>query len=238
MTPAATKAFTLIELLIVVAIIAILAAIAVPNFLEAQTRSKISRSQADMRTIATAIESYMVDYGSEPAVFRGTPIDRSYSASGAADIVAVCRSQAGGYMYSAWWGFVGRSITTPVAYLSSAPTMPWFDETVFGFWRSYGGSKDNQPYTAIRALSAANWPTGAIVSGSAPPAVNRVPIPQSWTDNVNSQGYVIYAAGADGVDGTVWGSPDFYDPSNGTISYGDLYRFGGGAEDPVKDACW
>lgn len=55
------KAFTLIELLIVVAIIAILAAIAVPNFLEAQTRSKIARVNSDMRTIATAIESYTVD---------------------------------------------------------------------------------------------------------------------------------------------------------------------------------
>ena len=55
------RAFTLIELLIVVAIIAILAAIAVPNFLEAQTRSKVSRVKADMRTLATALESYAVD---------------------------------------------------------------------------------------------------------------------------------------------------------------------------------
>ncbi len=54
-------AFTLIELLIVVAIIAILAAIAVPNFIEAQTRSKVGRAMADLRSIATALESYRVD---------------------------------------------------------------------------------------------------------------------------------------------------------------------------------
>ena len=50
-------AFTLIELLIVVAIIAILAAIAVPNFLEAQVRAKVSRARADMQTITTALET-------------------------------------------------------------------------------------------------------------------------------------------------------------------------------------
>jgi general secretion pathway protein G len=53
--------FTLIELLVVVAIIAILAAIAVPNFLEAQTRAKVSRVHADIRTLVTAVESYRVD---------------------------------------------------------------------------------------------------------------------------------------------------------------------------------
>lgn len=64
--PHQAKAFTLIELLIVVAIIAILAAIAVPNFLEAQTRSKVSRVQADLRTLATALESYRVDNNRYP----------------------------------------------------------------------------------------------------------------------------------------------------------------------------
>ncbi len=43
----AAKAFALIELPIVVAIIAILAAIAVPNFLEAQMRAKISKVKTD-----------------------------------------------------------------------------------------------------------------------------------------------------------------------------------------------
>ena len=41
--------FTLIEVLVVVAIVAILAAIAIPNFLEAQTRAKIARAKNDLR---------------------------------------------------------------------------------------------------------------------------------------------------------------------------------------------
>ena len=60
------NAFTLIELLIVVAIIAILAAIAVPNFLEAQTRAKVARVRSDQRTLATALETYNLDNNGYP----------------------------------------------------------------------------------------------------------------------------------------------------------------------------
>ena len=67
------KAFTLIELLIVVAIIAILAAIAVPNFLEAQVRAKVSRVKADHRAFALAIESYHLDHNRYPSVFTSIP---------------------------------------------------------------------------------------------------------------------------------------------------------------------
>ena len=60
------KGFTLIELLIVIAIIAILALIALPNFLEAQTRSKVARCLADMRSAATGMEAYYVDNNAYP----------------------------------------------------------------------------------------------------------------------------------------------------------------------------
>lgn len=91
------RAFTLIELLIVVAIIAILAAIAVPNFLEAQVRAKISRVESDLRTMATALEAYNVDYNQYPPV----PIA----------------------LGPRFHRFI--PLTTPVAYISSVPLDPF-----------------------------------------------------------------------------------------------------------------
>jgi type II secretion system protein G len=74
------KGFTLIELLIVVAIVGILAAIAIPNYLSAIVRSKQRRTMVDMRTIATAWESRMVEtnrYNAAAAGYQGIdqPVD-------------------------------------------------------------------------------------------------------------------------------------------------------------------
>lgn len=63
------KAFTLIELLIVVMIIAILAAIAIPNMLLAQMRAKVARVKSDMRTVSVSVESYRVDSNDYPPSF-------------------------------------------------------------------------------------------------------------------------------------------------------------------------
>lgn len=106
------KAFTLIELLIVVAIIAILAAIAVPNFLEAQTRSKVSRARADLRTLATGIEAYTVDNNRPPRMWHtGFYGDPGIEGPSTAGIVFPGR-EVGGVMQ--------HGLSTPIAYITNA----------------------------------------------------------------------------------------------------------------------
>jgi prepilin-type N-terminal cleavage/methylation domain-containing protein len=124
------KAFTLIELLIVVAIIGILAAIAVPNFMNAQTRAKVSRVMGDHKAIGSALEMYALDHNIYP-----WPIGNGQGHSN----------------YSVYIEYV-HELTTPVAYISQVSYTDifrprreetnWYpDDTVFSYqYVSYNGS--------------------------------------------------------------------------------------------------
>jgi prepilin-type N-terminal cleavage/methylation domain-containing protein len=66
MSPSRSKSrrgFTLVEIMIVVAIIALLAAIAVPGFLRARKRSQASRILNDLRLIDAAVDQYAIETG-------------------------------------------------------------------------------------------------------------------------------------------------------------------------------
>jgi prepilin-type N-terminal cleavage/methylation domain-containing protein len=59
--------FTLIELLIIVSIIAILTAIAIPFYTISQARSRTARVEADARAIGSAVSIYVAHMGAPPA---------------------------------------------------------------------------------------------------------------------------------------------------------------------------
>jgi len=201
------KAFTLIELLIVVAIIAILAAIAVPNFLEAQTRAKISRTVADMRTIELGIETYYLDNNGYPTGFDQT----------------VRPGDPGSHSL-----FL---LSTPISYLSSGDLQdpfnteqsdqPMFttlqydpmtpDGRMFSFYNiepqsSYIGANEKATWWILFSIGPDN-DSGFTYDLQNPPGVQ----------------YSVREADTD----LSFFLDQYYDSSNGTISQGNIWRAGG-----------
>jgi prepilin-type N-terminal cleavage/methylation domain-containing protein len=208
------RAFTLIELLIVVAIIAILAAIAVPNFLEAQVRAKIGRVRADMRTAATALESYRIDNNKYPHLegFRRADLFPGALPNGVAK-PGQCDRGGINACYN---------LTTPIAYLSSVALPDPFisasrsDVTFFG-------AIPGLPSHTSASIHYLN-----VDMRFAPGASRKNP--KHWylmslgPDYLKAPGSLgEYQTGTDPSGTYDW--PRYaYDSTNGTISNGDILR--------------
>ncbi|MDD4278388.1 prepilin-type N-terminal cleavage/methylation domain-containing protein [Candidatus Sumerlaeota bacterium] len=198
------KSFTLIELLIVVAIIAILAAIAVPNFLEAQVRAKVSHTHNDLRNLSLALESYRVDLNSYPSV--GNPAAPKNN-----DILTPFYER----LYV---------VTTPIAYMTELPDDPF---AIAGATAGVGMLGDELPFDDETYCYAPG--DFYFVGPMRQPAPNLV---QS-TFSVAGRGpdhQILFGNLCMGhpqarkTNAIVRG---VYDSTNGTLSAGDIIRVGG-----------
>jgi len=235
------KGFTLIELLIVVAIIAILAAIAIPNFLQAQVRAKVSRVQSDMRSIATAIETYYVDRNVYPAATFTKNKSIASTLEGIADT---------GYSTFTFKGLTtnaaqpqAMTLTTPVAYLSSIPTDAFgkAKNSPFRYYACRANTSRNPDVAAATAPLArgTGWilvsfgpDLGPNASGTTPGDIRLDADAVTATASQNGMTSTVPTYWGTAEDGVVNGDTtdpksvaEFaYDPTNGTTSPGDIFR--------------
>ena len=201
--------FTLIELLIVIAIVLILIAIALPNFLEAQTRAKVTRAEAEMRGVATALESYRSDYPRYPpqAAYERT----------AFTLFAVPANV-----------FSLMALTTPVPYLDRLPLDPFAarEDTLKN--GSTGGVINLNPADRAHGLTYFYWSQDSL----------RHNLQRETADQMKRHGinYALLSVGPDldldtinlnpadmrqlRINATEWA----YSPTNGTRSSGDMSR--------------
>ena len=167
-----------------VVVTGMMAGIALPNMMEAQSRSKVSRARSDMRSMATALESYYVDNNSYAAWAAGDLGVNSFlpQNSPARNMPTFRRYTTGGPM----------TLTTPIAYITGYMKDPFAQgQGIYSYYSTKNG-----------------W----ILISPGPDSDYDIIPQQEYQDNF-SMGTIPPGL----LDKT-------YDPTNGTISNGDIYR--------------
>jgi len=214
--------FTLMELLVVTGIIAALAAIAVPNFLEAQTRGKVAAAKANLKTLTNALEIYAADNGAYPPNRASFPDD---------PLGLIAGKQLAVLLHPI--AYVGEgSLRDPFGTVRAQLFLPRMTASVTS--RAPGDFPTVAPRNDKKDVTYYHYPSlaerfslpemnvfGAGVVSVGPDLEDSLgayrPLP---TPLFHSQ------FGFTGLDSPV---DTLYDPTNGTVSEGDIADFAGGA---------
>ncbi len=198
-------AFTFVELLIVLSIIAILAMVAAPKMIESKLLSKLTQVSQDQRLIQAALDAYFQEYGGYP---------RDHDAAWPSAIAG----EQDGY----------TQLTSPICYLSAIPKDPFANPNAYRPSTSIeGGSGSDE-------LVGYNGNMYSCGSGSSVKALYRNPAVRMWGSSGCIHAYLILGVGPNQTDDT-FGNDGFpyqtqlysYSPTNGIESYGDIYRLTG-----------
>jgi prepilin-type N-terminal cleavage/methylation domain-containing protein len=174
------RGFTIVELLVVVMILAIVVAIALPNFLEAQARAKVARARSEGRAIITAMAVYQADYSSDPEAnpAQGTTrLDRL------------------------------KVFTTPIAYLTKVPD-DVFAPKIEDAWRPYA-LWGPAYFQAMRERGEVKLPPELANLHDVTVMLSRGPDGDFELDPRENREFTFEVI--------------LYDPTNGTVSNGDIF---------------
>ena len=237
------RGITLIEILVVVAITAILASIALILALQAQKRAKVAWTKSEMRALSESVKIYYIENSIQPAWGIGHPgpggvrtfnhdvARRTGNNSGVGDLPSflLCdRSTSAGCFNTLTTaiGFISTKggqtfqIGPPgehFAYIDSYPVDPFCADrgATFVYWSIFPGVKEMKLLGDETQYGGVGW----IVVSPGPDGDYDLPGSYYVYNPMVSQSSPLLLYGANAR-----GSAFTYDPTNGLISGGDIWR--------------